>query len=164
MLSPVARPSLLLFIPLFQCARQQIHNYPHSRVQSMWNWDVGRTFPRPGAIDSSNKEAPTRMHLLARCRDRVFWQKLLGAAIEDLSSQNPERPPANPNPCPPSLPPVDTCSLWHLDWLPHRQRSRGPWLMCCMHCLAGCLWSRNGVENHRRFTVFKKLIVFIWRV
>lgn len=109
---------------------------------SMWNWDVGN-FSSPGGIDSSNEETPTKMHSLACCWDHVFWQKLLGAAIEDLSGRNPECTPTSPYPCSPSLPPVDTCPLWHVDWLPHWQWSRGPWLMCCMCCLAESVWNRD---------------------
>lgn len=136
-----------LLTPLFpyrsQRVQQQIHNYPHSGLLVNVKLRCGGTFPPPWAIGSSNKKAAARVHSLAHCWDQVFWQKLLGAAIEDLSSQNPECPPTGPYPRPSSLPPVDTCSLWHPDWLPHCQWSRGPWLMCNMRCLAASLWTRD---------------------
>lgn len=133
--SPFAPPSLLLC----SCFRINMQSNKSSIILaaeflSMWNWDVGN-FSSPSAIASSNKKPPAKTHSPALLSKQVFWQKLLGAAVKDLSRQTADAPPTTPSPSPPSLPPVDTCSLWHLDRLPYCQWSRGQWMMCCMHCL-----------------------------
>lgn len=69
-------------------------------------------FSRPGlSTHPARRPPPGCIHLLI-VEIKCFGMKLLGAAAANSSSQNPECPPTHTRhqPCPPSLPPLDTRS------------------------------------------------------
>ncbi|CAJ1056179.1 Hypothetical predicted protein [Xyrichtys novacula] len=97
----------ILSIFSLPCRHSEEYTLQTSRQCETETWE---NFSLPAAIDSSNKKAPTWMHLLACCRDQVFWQELLEAAIEDLSSQNPNATPSSYHALPVRMPSITATS------------------------------------------------------
>lgn len=130
--------SVPLSVALLNVQSNKFPIIPTAEFLSMWNWDV-ENFSSPGAH-------PVKRLL----HGHIHWLGVetmhFGSSCHWRFIQPKPRMPPSPTsdyPCPPSLPSVDTCSVWHLDWLPHCQWSRGPWLMCSMHRLACSLWNRD---------------------